>query len=111
VKEEPKSPSQVTAGRKRKAYSTVDSTAIGTIDGPINIDFGSAPPVGKRARTATSKGASVRFDGVLLTRATRQSTRSAKAAAKKDVGELFKQLGRQFGEVAKTCEDIADAMN
>jgi hypothetical protein len=95
----PKSPAKAIGGRKRKAYSTINSDVIGTIEGPIDIDFESAPPAGKRVKTAQSG----EFDGVVL-------TRTAKVPAKKGTRELFKKLGQQFGAVAKTCEEIADAM-
>ena len=106
IKEEPKSPAKAIGGRKRKAYSTINSDVIGTIEGPIDIDFESAPSAGKRVKTAPSG----EFDGVILTWTTRQSAQTAKVSAKKGTRELFKQLSQQFGAVAKTCEDIADTM-
>ena len=107
IKEEPKSPAQPRR-RKRKAYSTVDSSAIGTIEGPINVDF--TPPVGKRAKTTASTGTMFHFDGVEVTRpATRRSTQTAKSDAKKDLGELFKHLGQEFKAISKTCAEISEA--
>ena len=50
VKEEPKSPGNG-GSRKRKMYSTTDSTPIGTID-PPDIDFNLTQPDGKRQRVA-----------------------------------------------------------
>jgi hypothetical protein len=87
----------------------MDSSAIGSIEGPINIDF--TPPVGKRAKTASGSGSTVQFDGVEVTRPTRRSTRSAKSEVKKDMGELFKRLGQEFGAISKTCEEISEAAN
>jgi hypothetical protein len=44
-------------------------------------------------------------------RVTRKSTRSAKASSKKSAHELFERLGQEFRAVAKTCEDIAEALD
>ena len=91
-------------------YSTIDSSAIGSIEGPINVDF--TPPVGKRAKIASGSGSTFQFDGIKVARpATRRSTWTAKSDTKKDMAELFKRLGKEFEAISKTCEEIAEAAN
>jgi hypothetical protein len=107
VKEEPKSPTQP-AGRKRKAFSTTDSKPIGVIDGPINVDFNSGPPVGKQSKLSSGSTPRVHFDAAETSTSTRKSTRST---TKKDLGELFKQLGEEYGAVSETFEKIADLVD
>ena len=105
VKEEPKSPAQ--PPRKRKAYSTTDASSIGRIE-ILGSDIDTAQPSGKRHKSASTS--QVQFDGIMVpaTRATRKSTRTAKANSKKDMHELFEHLGQELGAAAKTCEDIAE---
>ena len=112
VKEEPKSPGNG-GSRKRKMYSTTDSTPIGTID-PPDIDFNPPQPDGKRQRVAAKATAHVRFDGVAVpnkppaaTRVTRKSTRATKPNTK----ELFVRLGQELQNVVKTVEEIAEALD
>ena len=112
VKEEPKSPGNG-GSRKRKMYSTTDSTPIGTID-PPDIDFTPPQPDGKRQRVAAKATSRVRFDGVAVpnkppaaTRATRKSTRATKPNTK----ELFVRLGQELQNVVKTVEEIAEALD
>jgi mevalonate pyrophosphate decarboxylase len=73
--------------------------------------------VAKRQKNASGSSSRVRFDGVELAdkssntpKATRRSARSSKANSKKDVGELFSQLAREYQAISKTCEEIADAV-
>jgi hypothetical protein len=106
VKEEPRSPAQ---GKKRKANSVSDASSIGRSDA-TGFDFEATEPNGKRQKMASGSSAQVRFDGIMVppVKATRRSTRSAKANSKKDIHELFERLGQEFGAVAKTCKDIAE---
>ena len=129
VKEEPKSPVQ--PPRKRKAYSTTDASSIRCIEisGP-NIN--TAQPSGKHHK-ASSGTSQTRFDGIMVppgptpppARATRKSTRTAKANSKKDMCELFEHLGQELSMAAKAheaavkaheaasmiCEDIAQLVD
>jgi hypothetical protein len=107
VKEEPKSPARG-SGRKRKAYSTSNANAIGFIEPVDDADLESAQPVGKRAKTASGSAPQVRFDGIMLPKGTRKSTRTAKASSKK---ELYARLGQEFGAIAKTYEELAESMD
>ena len=112
VKEEPKSPGQ-SGSRKRKAYSSVDANPIGILE-PIDVDVDTFPqPVGKRAKLAGGSSSNPRFDSVVLTKPTRKSTRTAKANSKKGAGvsELFRRLAQEHGAIARTYEEIADAMD
>jgi hypothetical protein len=44
-------------------------------------------------------------------KATRRSTCSTKANnSKKDISELFRRLGQEFGTITKTFEDMAQTM-
>jgi hypothetical protein len=111
VKEEPKSPAQPT--KKRKAYSATDTSTIGRLE-IIGSDNDTPQPTGKRHKAFSGASSQVRFDGIVVPpapviRPTRKSTRTAKANSKKDLRELFERLGQEFGAVAKTCEDIAEA--
>ena len=110
IKEEPQSPTQP-ATKKRKAYSTTDASAIGSIESTAGFDLDPPQPAGKHQKSASGSSSQVRFDGVAvpLARATRRSVRTTKANSKKDIHELFKRLGQEFGAVAKTCEEIAEA--
>ena len=94
-------------------YSTTDSTPIGTID-PPNIDFNPTQPDGKRQRVAAKAASHVRFDGVAVphrppaaTRVTRKSTKVTKPNTK----ELFVRFGQELQNVAKTVEEIAEALD
>ena len=112
VKEEPKSPGQ-SGSRKRKAYLSVDANPIGILE-PIDVDVDTFPqPVRKRAKPASGSSSNPRFDGVVLTKPTRKSTRTAKANSKKEAGvsELFRRLVQEHGAIARTYEEIADAMD
>ena len=112
---EPRSPVP-SASRKRKVYSTTNANAIGLMDS-IDIDFDPPPVVGKRRKAVASGSVSVQFDAVALptipqasARATRKSTRVSNATMKKDMSELFTQLGQQFRAIAKTCEELGEVM-
>ena len=72
----------------------------------------------KRQKLTSGGSSQVQFDDVILTkpphpapRATRKSTRAAKANSKKGMRELFERLGEEFQAVTKTCEEIADALD
>ena len=94
--------------RKHKAYSTINSSTIGLIEGPINVDF--TPLVGKWAKMTSSIGSTFHFNRVKVTRsATRRSTQITKSDTKKDMGELFKRLGQEFKVILKTCTEILEA--
>ena len=110
IKEEPKSPTQ-TAAKKRKAYSTTDASAIGSIESTAGFDLDPPQPAGKRQKLAAGSSSQVRFDGVAVppARVTRRSARTTKANSKKEIHELFEWLGQEFGVVTKTCEEIAEA--
>ena len=107
MKEEPKSPAQP-ASRKCKAFSTTDSKPIGVIDGPINIDFNSGLPIGKQSKLSSGSTPRVHFDAAETSTSTRKSTRST---TKNYLGELFKQLGEEYGVVSETFEKIADLVD
>ena len=114
VKKEPKPP-DTTNPSKRKVYSTAGAHPIGRIDA-FEGDFDTAPGSSKRQKMASGASAQVRFDGVVVpnnqcTRTTRKSTRTTKATSKKDVNGLFAHLGQEFQAIAKTCEDIMEALN
>jgi hypothetical protein len=107
MKEEPMSPAQP-ASRKCKAYWTTDSHPIRVINGPINVDFNSGPPVGKPSKMTSGSTLRVHLYGAETPTSTRKSTRST---TKKDLGELFKQLGEKYGTVSKTFDQIADLVD
>ena len=93
VMDEPKSPTNL-AGTKHKIC--------------LNSPQGSS----KRQITGSSQ---VHFDSINLppnvARPTRRSTRTARVNTRKNVGELFQRLGREFQAVAKTYEEIAGAID
>ena len=109
VKVEPKSPGDSAPG-KRKMYSTTDGKAIGRFNAVDNFAQGSS----KRLKTASGSSARVWFNSVMLpkgqapARVTRNSTRSTKANSKKSMSELFAQLGREYQDIAKTCEAMSE---
>ena len=92
IKEEPKSLG-CAATRKHKAYSTTDASTIGRIE-ILGPEIDTAQPSGKRHK-ASSGTSQTRFDGIMVppgptpppARATRKSTRTAKANLKKDMRE------------------------
>jgi len=95
-------------------FSTETANPVGMVD-VLDADT-APPPVSKRQKTASASSSRVRFDGVELhdrrdiaPKPTRRSARSAKANTKKDVGQLFGQLAKEFEAIAKTCEEIAQA--
>jgi len=97
-------------------YSTTNANAIGLMD-PIDIDFDPPPVVGKHQKAVTSSSVSVQFNDVTLptipqvsARATCKSTWVSNATMKKDMSELFTQLGQQFRAIAKTCEELGEVM-
>src|ERR1700692_142906 len=98
IKEEPKSPTQ-TAAKKRKAYSTTDASAIGSIESTAGFDLNPPQPARKRQKSAAGSSSQVRFDGVAVppARVTRRSARTTKANSKKEIHELFERLGTGCG--------------
>ena len=116
VKEEPKSPGH-SVPSKRKVYSTTNVNSIGRIE-TTTADFDPVQGSSKRQKTGSTGSAQVRFDSVMIPKslppapkATRRSTRGTKANSKKGVSELFERLGQEIHAVAKTCEDLAEAIN
>jgi hypothetical protein len=117
MKEEVKSPVNLSAS-KHKLYSITDGAPIGRLDTTnLKLNFDLALN-GKRQKTTSVGSSQVRFDGVVLgdnvepgPRVTRKLTRSTKASSKKSAHELFERLGQEFWAVAKTCEDIAEALD
>ena len=122
VKEEPKSPVQ--PPRKCKAYLTTDASSIGRIE-ILGSDIDTAQPSGKHHKSSSGTS-QVRFDGIVVPpgptappgRATRKSTRTAKANGKKDLRELFEHLGKELGAAAKAheaaskiCDDISELVD
>ena len=122
VKEEPKSPVQ--PPQKRKAYSTTDASSIGRIK-ILDSYIDTTQPSGKRQKSSSGTS-QVQFDGIVVPpgptappgRATRKSTRTAKANRKKDLREFFEHLGKELGAAAKAhkaaskiCKDIAELMD
>jgi hypothetical protein len=93
-------------------YLATDAKPIGRID---SIDVFNSQGSSKRQKTTSG----VRFDGVMVPkppqpthRATRKSTRSAKVNnSKKSTSELFERLGQEFQAIAKTCEEISEALD
>ena len=85
----------------------------------LDVDTEPAQPPPKHLKTAgSSSSRGVRFDGGelyeqsnLTPKPTRRSTQSAKANSKKDVGQLFGQLAKEFQVILKTCEEIVEAMD
>lgn len=98
-------------------YSTTDANAIGRIE-TTTADFDPAQGSSKRQKTGSTGSAQVRFHSVTIPKsappapkATRRSARNTKASSKKGVSELFERLGQEFQAVAKTFDDLAEAMN
>ena len=104
VKEQPK-PATSAATKKRKVYSLTNTDALGTIE-MIDTDVDFLAPIGKCMKTPSGSSAQVQFKDVTIPKDTRKSTHSAKSNSKKDIKELFKRLGQEFGAVAKTFEEI-----
>jgi len=104
--------------RKRKVYSTRNADAIGQMNA-IDIDMDPPQAIGKRQKIIASESPRVQFDGVVLppkqqkpsARPIRKSTRVAKATSKKDrTSDLFLRLGQEFRALAKTCEELGEAL-
>jgi len=115
VKEEPKSPIP-SALKKRKGH-LIDANAIGQVD-PIDIDIDPPQTVGKRRKTVASGSSHVQFDGVAIPdrsnpvpKATRRSTRVPKVKGRKDPSDLFSRLAQEFRALAKTCEELGEAID
>jgi hypothetical protein len=111
VKEELGTPS-ASAPRKRKAHISVDAGPLWS-PGQLELDDeagASTHSVGKRARTSTNSS-NVRFDGVVIQKPTRRSTRVAKAttALRNDVAHVCRRIGQELGVVARSFSDFADA--
>jgi len=113
---EPKSPVP-SAPKKWKIYSTTDANAIGQMD-PIDVDFDPPKMLGKCQRMVSSSPSGVPIDGTAPTpkpqpsaHLTRKSTRVTKAASKKDMTlDLFAWLRQEFHVLARTCEELAEAL-
>ena len=115
VKEEPTSPIP-SVPKKCKGFST-DANAIRQVD-PIEIDIDPPQMVGKLRKTVASGSKQVLFNGVAVLdkpnpvpRATRKSTRVPKARGRKDPSDLFSRLAQEFRALAKTCEELGEAMD
>ena len=97
-------------------YSSTDANSIGQMD-PIDGDFDPPKTLGKRRRTVSSGASGVPIDGAAPTpkpqpsaRPTRKSTRVTKSARKKDTSDLFARLRQEFHTLARTCEELAEAL-
>ena len=105
-------------------YSTTDASSIGRIE-ILGSDVDTAQPSGKRHKSSSGTS-QVQFDGIVVppgptappSRATRKSTRTAKANRKKDLRELFEHLGKELGAAAKAheasskiCDDISELVD
>jgi hypothetical protein len=84
----------------------------------VDVNMEPAQPVRKQLKSASASSSHICFDGVEVQgkstsppKATRKSARSAKANSKKDVGELFTQLSKEFQAISKMCEEIADMID
>ena len=106
IKEEPKSPTQKIM-RRCKAYSTVNGTSIGEVEVLDEDPTSTSQPPGKRARMAAG---SSRFEGVVIPKITRKSTRNTKESPKADMAEMYRRLGRELAAVAKTFDEMAYLM-
>ena len=53
----------------------------------------------------------VKFDGVVILKATRKSTQMVRGSMKRDMGELYRRLGQELAAVTKTFEDVMDNMD
>ncbi|KIM74956.1 hypothetical protein PILCRDRAFT_14020 [Piloderma croceum F 1598] len=110
VKVEPKSLGDSVPSKRM--YSATNTKPIRCIN---SIDVFNSQGSSKRQKTTSG----VRFDGVMVPkppqpthRATRKSTQSAKANnSKKSTSELFERLGQEFQAIAKTCEEISEALD
>ncbi len=115
-KDVPRSPG-LSAPKKRNTYSSTDANAIGQME-PIDVDFDPPKTLGKRRRTVSSGASGVPIDGAAPTpksqpsaRPTRKSTRVTKSARKKDTTlDHFAWLGQEFHALARTCEELAEAL-
>lgn len=83
----------------------------------FDVDAQPPQPPSKRQKTASGSSSRVRFDAVEIQerpnpapKATRRSTRSAKVNSKKEAGELFGQLAKEFQAISKTCEKLSEAL-
>lgn len=88
---------------KRKVRSTTDANPIGRI-GAFDIEIDLLQTSFKRQRTGMSY---VRFDGVVLP----NNQIPIRRATKEKIGGLFKRAGQEFRAIAKTCEEIAMALD
>jgi len=108
VKVEPKSPNNPST-KKHKVYSTTDAKPVGRINSII-MDLDPTPN-GKCQKTNLGV-VQVCFDGVEVpdkpTRTTRNSSRSAKAMPKKDMGEIFGRLAQELQAVADMYDELAN---
>jgi len=104
------------ATKKQKVDSTASANPIGMMD-ILNVDVQPAQPPAKRQKTTSDSSSHVRFDAVEIQeksnptpKATRWATRSTKVNSKKEAGELFGQLAKEFQAISKTCEKISEAL-
>ena len=106
IKEEPKSPAQKTT-RRCKAYSAVNGTSIGEVEVLNEDPTSTSQPPSKRAQMAAG---SSRFEGVVIPKITRKSTRNTKESLKADMAEMYRRLGCELAAVAKTFDEMAYLM-
>jgi len=105
------------APTKRLAYSITDANSIRTMD-PINVDVDPPQAIGKRRRTGTSGASRVQPDGIALPEKLnsavsepRRSMRVKKGKGKQGTADLLLRLGQEFRAIAKTCEELGDALD
>ena len=51
-----------------------------------------------------------RFEGVVIPKITRKSTRNTKESPKADMADMYQRLGRELAAVAKTFDEMAYLM-
>jgi len=108
IKDKPKSLNNLFV-KKHKVYSTTDAKPVSHIDSII-MDLDPTP--NSKCQKTNSGVAQVCFDGVEVpdkpTRTTRNSSRSAKAMPKKDMGEIFGRLAQELQAVADMYDELAN---
>ncbi|KAI0245915.1 hypothetical protein BJV78DRAFT_1158275 [Lactifluus subvellereus] len=104
VKEEPKSPTQPLP-RKCKARFSGDTTLL-TLD-ELNKDANaSVQSLGKRPRMSASMPSNPKFDGVVIQKPMRRSTRVAKTSSSKR--QIYKCMAQEHATLVKSYDELAE---
>ena len=98
--------------KKHKTHPSINASGTTWNIDQLNDNVPASTPVSEKwPRTSTSTTGNVRFEGVVIQKATRWSPRVAQTSTKKDVKDLFRYLEEAHTAARQACGELAEAMD